>query len=466
MSRRKAAEAGGTGVREQRSGHGARRVRRSSAAVATVLVLLSAQACASKSDVTIDVLMVDNPQMVELQQLTATEFTPRTGIKVNFTVLPENRLRDEVDREFTAQAGKYDVASVSNFETPIYAGRHQLKALDSYTKDDSTFDVKDLIAPIADSLRGPDGRLYAAPFYGESSILMYRTDVLGNLGIRLPATPTWQQVSDAAEAVEHAKNGMHGICLRGQPGWGNMIAPLTTMINTFGGTWFDAGWNVRTDAPEFREAVRFYLDLLHKAGEDVPERSGYQECATAIEQGKVAMWYDSTAGAAQLEAPTSAVRSRIGYLSAPVLKTSTAGWLYTWAWGMEESTDHPDEAWKFMSWASGRDYQRLAGKVVGQAKAPAGTRYSTYNDPEYLADAGAFAMPTFLSITSVDPRKAGLQPRPTAGIQFVAVPEFRQLGTQASQALAGVLEGKTKLDDALADIRGMAEKVAAQYRKK
>ncbi len=42
----------------------------------------------------INVLMVGNPQMVDIQQLTADSFTKDTGIKVNYTVLPENELRD------------------------------------------------------------------------------------------------------------------------------------------------------------------------------------------------------------------------------------------------------------------------------------------------------------------------------------------------------------------------------------
>ncbi|GAA3565703.1 sugar ABC transporter substrate-binding protein [Amycolatopsis ultiminotia] len=434
-------------------------------AMATALLVLSAQACGVKSETTINVLMVDNPQMVELQQLTATDFTPRTGIKVHFTVLPENRLRDEVHQEFTTQAGKYDVASISNFEVPIFAGKQLLKPLTPYSSDDEQFDEKDILAPIADSLRGADGQLYAAPFYGESSMLMYRTDVLGKLGIRLPATPTWQQVADAAKAVEQSGSGMHGICLRGMPGWGEMIAPLTTVVNTFGGTWFGGDWQVGTDSPEFEQAVGFYLDLLRRSGEDDPVHTGYQECLADMLQGKVAMWYDSTAGAAQLEAADSAVRSQIGYLSAPVVKTAASGWLYTWAWGLEQRSENPDEAWQFMSWASSKDYERLAGQVVGWAKTPAGKRYSTYNDPEYLAEAGAFAMPTYLSITSVDPRKAGVQPRPTTGIQFVAVPEFQDLGTRASETLASVMTDDRSLRDAFADIRAMADEVSARYRK-
>ena len=44
----------------------------------------------------INVLMVGNPQMEDIAKLTKDSFTKDTGITVNFTVLPENELRDKV----------------------------------------------------------------------------------------------------------------------------------------------------------------------------------------------------------------------------------------------------------------------------------------------------------------------------------------------------------------------------------
>src|SRR4051794_11851484 len=96
--------------------------------VLTVILLVATTGCTAgaggKSDTghSINVLMVNNPQMVDLQKLTADHFTAETGITVNYTVLPENDLRDKVSQEFSSQANQYDVATLSNFEIPIYAG--------------------------------------------------------------------------------------------------------------------------------------------------------------------------------------------------------------------------------------------------------------------------------------------------------------------------------------------------------
>jgi sorbitol/mannitol transport system substrate-binding protein len=69
----------------------------------------------------INVLMVNNPQMVDLQKLTCRQLHQGHRITVNFTVLPENDVRDKISQEFSSQAGQYDIATVSNFEIPIYA---------------------------------------------------------------------------------------------------------------------------------------------------------------------------------------------------------------------------------------------------------------------------------------------------------------------------------------------------------
>src|SRR5215216_3477208 len=156
----------------------------------------------------ISVLMVNNPQMVDLQQLTADNFTKQTGITVNYTVLPENDVRDKISQEFSSQAGQYDVASLSNFEIPIYARSGWIAPLDDYVAADTEFDQDDVLAPMTASLTGDDGQVYGEPFYGESSFLMYRTDVLEAAGIEMPANPTWQQVGDIAAQVDGAEPGM------------------------------------------------------------------------------------------------------------------------------------------------------------------------------------------------------------------------------------------------------------------
>lgn len=413
----------------------------------------------------IRVLMVNNPQMEDLRKLTAQHFTRKTGIHVNFTVLPENDLRDKASQEFSNQAGQYDVATLTNYEVPFYAKNGWLAPLDSHVAKDRAFDRGDILKPMAESLTGADGKLYAAPFYGESSFLMYRKDVFKAKHLTMPAHPTWQQVADLAAKADGAKPGMRGICLRGQPGWGELFAPLTTVVNTFGGTWFTKDWKAQVNAKPFQEATRFYVDLVRKHGEAGASHAGFTECLNDMSQSKVAMWYDATSGAGALEDPKqSKVAGKIGYVSAPVKKTDSSGWLATWAWGVEKASKNQDDAWKFLSWASGKGYEKLVGDKLGWSRIPAGKRTSTYENADYLRAASAFARPTLKAINAADPRNPGVQPRPTAGIQFVGIPEFTSLGTQVSQRVSSAIAGQTTVPAALEQGQELAERVARKYR--
>jgi sorbitol/mannitol transport system substrate-binding protein len=412
----------------------------------------------------IDVLMVNNPQMIDLQALTARYFTAETGIPVNFTVLPENDVRDKISQEFSSQAGQYDVASLSNFEIPIYAKSEWIAPLDAYIAADAAFNQADVLEPMTKSLTADDGKVYGEPFYGESSFLMYRKDVMDAQGIQMPQKPTWQQVADIAARVDGKVPGMAGICLRGQPGWGQIFAPLTTVVNTFGGTWFDKDWNARVDAPEFKAATQFYVDLVRAHGEIGAPQAGFTECLNNMVQGNAAMWYDATSAAGSLEAADSPVKGKMGYVAAPVVKTESSGWLYAWSWSIQQASDKKDNAWKFISWASSKQYEELVGKEFGWSRVPAGKRTSTYENPDYLKEAGAFAEPQRDAIAAADPRNPGVQERPAIGIQFIDIPEFTDLGTQVSQYVSSAIAGQMSVGDALERGQQLADDVAERYR--
>ncbi len=414
----------------------------------------------------INVLMVNNPQMIDIQKLTADNFTKQTGIKVNYTVLPENDVRDKISQELSSQAGIYDVSTISNYEVPFYAKAGWLAPLSDYVAADSSFDQSDIFPGMTKSLSASDGKLYAEPFYGESSFLMYRKDVFAAKGLTMPDKPTWQQVADLAAKVDNAQPGMRGICLRGQVGWGQIFAPLTTVVNTFGGTWFDKDWNAQVNSQPFSDAVNFYVNLVRTHGEAGAPQAGFTECLNDLEQGKVAMWYDATSAAGSLEGQGSPVAGKLGYVPAPVEKTQNAGWLYAWSWAIEHASKKKDAAWKFISWASSKDYENLVGSKLGWANVPAGKRLSTYDNPDYVAAAKAFAGPTKAAIQAADPENPGVQPRPVGGIQFMDFPEFSALATTVSQYVSTAIAGGMTVKKALDEGQKVATRETKTYRSK
>jgi sorbitol/mannitol transport system substrate-binding protein len=422
---------------------------------------------AADGSAALNVLMVGNPQMEDIQKLTADNFTKQTGIKVNFTILPENELRDKVTQDIATGAGQYDVATVGAYEVPIWAKNGWLHELSSYAKADANFDQADLLPAMTKLVSGDDGNLYGMPFYGESSFLMYRKDVFQAKGLTMPEHPTWDQVAQLAAQVDGAQPGMKGICLRGLPGWGELGAPLTTVVNTYGGTWYTKDWQAGVNSPEFTAATKMYVDLVRAHGEAGAAQAGFTECLNAMSQGQVAMWYDATSAAGSLEDPSvSAAAGKIGYVYAPVAKTQSSGWLWAWNWGMPKDSKNADNAAKFMLWASSKDYENLVGQQLGWSRVPSGKRASTYTNPDYQKAAAAFGDITLKSIQGADPSNPGVQPRPTVGVQYVAIPEFTDVATKVTQDISAAIAGNGDITAALSNGQQLAQTAGDKYKGK
>jgi sorbitol/mannitol transport system substrate-binding protein len=409
---------------------------------------------------TVTVATVANPQMQDMEKLLPEFKKAHPDINVRFVILPENELRDRVTQDIATQAGQYDVTTIGTYEVPIWAENDWLTRLDEKASGD--YDVGDLVAPVKEALSYKDG-LYAVPFYGESSFLYYRKDLFQQAGLTMPEKPTWQQVADFATKLNNPSKKIAGICLRGLPGWGEVLAPLNTVILTFGGRWYDMEWNAHLTDPETKQAVQFYTDLVRKAGEPGAPNAGFSECLTAMGQGTAAMWYDATVGAGSLEDPaTSKVAGKVGYVAAPVFKTQNSGWLWAWSLAIPKTSKNADAAWTFASWATSKEYIKLVGEKLGWARVPPGSRMSTYQLPEYQKAAAAFAKPTLDQIEAVNVKQPGLHPQPWVGVQYVTIPEFQDLGTKVSQEISAVIAGRQTVDQALAKAQKYAEETAVE----
>jgi sorbitol/mannitol transport system substrate-binding protein len=413
----------------------------------------------------IKVAIVDNPQMQDLTKLTPSLFTDKTGIEVDYSVLEEGTLREVTTRDVAAGAGQFDVIMLGPYEAPQFGNDGNLTDLTPYVSDDEDYNVDDIIPAVRTALTA-DGKLYAAPFYGESSFLMYRKDVLKDEGVTMPEKPTWTQVAEIARQID--KPDMAGICLRGLPGWGDLGASFTTVLNTFGGTWWSANEDgsvdeAMVDQPEFRKALQFYVDLVRDAGEQDAANSSFNECLSQYLDGNVAMWYDATVAAGLLEADDSDVKGKNGYAPAPVEETPASGWLWTWALAIPTASEDVDAAWDYISFATGPEYLKQAGTRVpgGWAAIPPGTRRSTYEIPEYEEAAAAFAEPTLDAISAAPIDDPGTTPRPgLPGVQYVGIPEFQDVGNRCTEEFSAVIAGRESIDEALANCQDIASQVA------
>ena len=413
----------------------------------------------------INVAIVDNPQMKDIADLTPKLFTEESGIKVNYTVLDEGTLRQVTTRDVAAGGQQFDVAMIGMYEAPQFGSDGSLVDLTEQAQSDSAYAYDDIIESVRNGLSA-DGKLYASPFYAESSFLMYRKDLLEKAGVTMPDKPTWDEVAEIAKKVNSADTA--GICLRGKPGWGDLGAAFTTVLNTFGATWWSAKEDgsidkAMVDQPEFKEALSFYVDLVKSAGEKDAANSSFNECLSQYKDGKVAMWYDATVAAGLLEADDSPVKGKNGYAPAPVKETDASGWLWSWALAIPKSTQKQDLAWQYIAWATGPDYIKEAGPQIpgGWAAIPPGTRESTYEIPEYKKAAKAFADQTLEAMSSAPIDNPGTTKRPGyPGVQYVGVPEFQDVGNQCTQQFSAVIAGRTSVDSALSNCQQVASSAA------
>jgi sorbitol/mannitol transport system substrate-binding protein len=415
---------------------------------------------------TVTIAMVSNSQMTDARSLANKFEEENPDIELRFITLSENQARAKITASTSMGGGEFDVVMISNYETPQWAANGWLVNLSDYASKTQGYDENDFIPSLRESL-SYDGKMYSVPFYGESSFLMYRKDVLEQAGIEMPRNPTWQQVAEAARKIEEANPDMVGICLRGKPGWGEVLAPLDTVINTFGGRWYDDQWNAQLTSPEVEKAVQFYVDTVRDYGEPGAAAAGFQECATQFSQGQAAMWYDATSATSTVEDPTaSTVVGKVGYALAPTVEKDNSGWLYTWSLGIPVSSDKKDAAWKFISWMTDKDYIRLVGDELGWERVPPGSRLSTYQIPEYQQVSKAYAQLTLDSIDGATPLKPTVQPVPYTGVQFLGIPEFQDLGTRVSQQISAAIAGQKSVAEALQQSQEYAEVVGRSYQEK
>ena len=410
---------------------------------------------------TISVAIVKNPQMTDIASLTPSLFTAKSGIKVKYTILDEGKLREITTRDVGSGGKSFDVVMIGMYEAPQFGKAGLLQSLTPMAKADAAYKFNDVLPAVRNGLSA-NGNLYASPFYAESSFLMYRKDVLAAAGQTMPAHPTWDQVAAIARKVNTPS--MAGICLRGKPGWGDLGASFTTVLNTFGGTWWSSSASgkpaaAQVDQPQFRTALDFYRKLAQDAGEKDAANSSFNECLAQYQAGKVAMWYDATVAAGLLEASNSPVKGKNGYVLAPVEKTKASGWLWSWALAIPKSSPDPTDAWKYISWATGPSYIKAAGTKTkgGWASIPPGTRTSTYQIPQYKKAAAAFASKTLAAMQAAPITNPGTTKRPgLPGVQYVGIPQFQDVGNQCTQLFSGVIAGSTSIDSALSQCQQIA----------
>ncbi|WP_187428327.1 hypothetical protein ROLI_041500 [Roseobacter fucihabitans] len=395
---------------------------------------------------TITIATVNNGDMITMQGLMGDFNEKHPDITVEWVTLEENVLRQNVTTDISTGGGAYDILTIGTYEVPIWGNNGWLVSLNDLP---SEYNIDDVIPAIRGGL-SVDGELYAAPFYGESSFTMYRKDLMEKASLEMPEAPTWDFIREAAAAMTDRDNEINGICARGKAGWGENMALLTSMSNSFGARWFDENWTAQFDSEPWANTINFYLGMMEESGPAGAANNGFNENLTLFQQGKCGIWIDATSAGQFVVNSDSTVADQVGFALAPDTGLGKRGnWLWAWSLAIPTSSQQQDAAKTFINWATGPAYSALVAESKGWVAVPPGTRTSLYENENYL-NAAPFAAMTIESMGTADPTNPTVDPVPYTGVQFVAIPEFAGIATQVGQQISSALAGQQSGADALA----------------
>ena len=421
-------------------------------------------ACAAQAAETLTIATVNNSDMIRMQRLSKVFEEQHPDVTLNWVVLEENVLRQRLTTDIATQGAQFDVLTIGTYETPLWAAKHWLEPMKDLP---AAYDVADIFPSVRQGLSLND-TLYALPFYGESTVTYYRTDLFKQAGLTMPEHPTWTQLGEFAAKLHHPDKEQYGMCLRGKAGWGENMALLSTMANTFGARWFDEQWQPELTGPEWTAAANFYVNTLKNYGPPGVSSNGFNETLALFNSGKCAIWVDaSVAGSFTTDKTQSRVADTVGFAPAPVEVTDKgSSWLYAWSLAIPTTSRHKEAARAFITWATSKDYIQLVADKDGITNVPPGTRLSTYNDA-YLK-AAPFARITLQMMQNADPVHPSAKPVPYVGIQYVTIPEFQAIGTSVGKLFSAALTGQMSVEQALsaAQIATVKDMKRAGYPKK
>lgn len=403
---------------------------------------------------TLRIATVNNTELLLLKELSHLYEAQHPDIKLEWRVLDESVLRLRLMSDLTDTAGQFDIMTVGAYEAKLWAKKGWLQPIKNLPLD---YDLADVITPIKANLSYKN-ILYALPFYAESSMTYYRKDLFEDAKINMPSQPTWSEIFTMAKRINQKNKHVYSICLRGKPAWGENIALITTMVNSFGGQWFNNNWQPQLTSKEWYSAVSFYVELMQKYGPPDAHTLGYKENLALFSQGKCAIWVDATVAAGTLFDPkVSSVADNIGFAPAPSQVTDKGSkWLWTWSLAIPKSSNSYNDALDFITWATSKNYITEVAQINDWASIPPGTRYSTYKNNNYHNKA-PFSDFVFNEIITATTNTPTLKSSPYKGIQFVGIPEFPAIGSFLGKKISKVLSNEENLIEALIEAQAFAE---------
>jgi len=367
-----------------------------------------------------------NPWSETMEKM-VPDLEKQTGIKVEFSDLPEIQARQKVTVEFTAGSGGIDVwySSLHVEKRRFWKSGWYLdlrKFLNDPTMTAPDYDWNDMTGGAKDAVTQSDGSISALPAFVDPWILFYRKDLFAQKGLKPPRT--------LAEMEEFAKKfhnppGMYGFVARGLK---NANAPAWDwVLFSMGGSFLTKDGKASINTPEAVKAMDYYAGILRRFAPPGVVNFNWSECSSAFMQGQVAMYFDGVNFASQFEdKEKSKVVGKTGYTVLPAGPGGHFSPIFSNAVAVSAQSKVQGPAYFFAQWATSKQSAKqelLAGTGSGRA--------SVWNDPEVKAKA---KMPPDWAQSYVDSIKIGRLGLP----EVVDVTQYRDIvGVAIQKAIEG-----------------------------
>ena len=374
------------------------------------------------------------------------EFEAKTGIKVEYSVTPEENYFDKLTTSLNSRSGNPDIFMTGAYQVWEYAPAGYIEPLDAYISDpaktEEIYNFADFYPAVVGSLQWDcipghkvgDGPQWALPMGYELNNLAYNKRIFDEKGLTPPKT-TDELLALATQLKEFDGPGTYGVALRGSRNWATIHPGYMTLFATWGAQDFvvENGKLVcKLDSPEAIAMTDYWVKLI-KAGSS-PQWSTYTwyQAGADLGAGKAAMLFDATCnGYFQNPEGASAEAGNLGWVNGPLPagKTEVKSNVWVWSLAMNANSKNKDAAWYFLQYFTGPDYMKWAGCEASCADAP---RASVAESAEYLEVVGK-------AYGYADALAEGL---PYATIQFTPQPYFFECTTEWAATLQDLVGDK------------------------
>ncbi|SCW81143.1 ABC transporter substrate-binding protein [Ancylobacter rudongensis] len=313
------------------------------------------------------------------------EFEKKTGIKVNYEIVPYENAREKEVLNFTSQ-GDLTMALVDLVWIGEFAENGWLVPVDELAKDraitDPNLKLDGFFPLLLEAFGSWGGTVYGLPFDNYSGLLFYNSCKLKEAGFDKPPA-TWEEVMTVyGPKLTDASKNEFAYALQSRRGETQSADSFMRFLWPFGGSLLNKEFKSNLLSKESQAGLQFRQDLMKYQPPGVVSFD-HAESVNALAQGQVAMITEWSAFYSTLADPAT---SKLGdCLAVAPEPAGPAGRLpalggFSLAVAAQATPEQQKATWLFIQWATSEDIAKAyveAGGVSG--------RMAVYNDPEIKA---------------------------------------------------------------------------------